>query len=427
MSRPQRGFRGIIACAGFSLSTAATQVLGGGIWLYEQGVPDMGMANAGRAALAESAATAGGNPAGLTRLKQSESLVGIQPMILDVKFDKDTSTFGGGNGRNAGAFIPGGSFYFAHNTAPRLKLGFAAGSTFGAGLNYSDEWAGRYYATEVVMFTAKAGPSAGYRINDEWSVGAHAFAMYADLTQKAAINNAALDPGFADGKLKLAANDWGYGGQLGVLFSPYDGTRLGVTYNSKVKLKFKDDVALKNLGPTLSGLSSLLAVKDVKLEMHVPQTLMFSAYHRLNDKVELVGNLGWQDWSDFGQMLAQIESTSTVSLEKDRNFKDTWHTAIGIRYEYQPGWKISTGVAYDSSPVKTHDRTPDMPLDRQWRFGVGLQHERSKDFTLGVAYEYVNLGDAKIDQAGKPLTGRLKGEYSANAIHIANLTMNWRF
>jgi long-chain fatty acid transport protein len=244
------------------LATTATQALGGGIWLYEQGVPDMGMANAGRAALAENAATATGNPAGLTRLKQSEVLAGIQPMFFDAKFDKDASTFGGGNGKNAGAFIPGGSFYYAHNTSPRLKLGFAAGSTFGAGLDYSDKWAGRYYATEVIMFTAKAGPSAGYRVNDingrwvhnKWSVGAHAFAMYADLTQKAAINNAALDSGVADGKLKFTANDLGYGGQLGILFSPYDSTRLGLTYSSEVDLNLKDGVSLSNLGTTLSAI-----------------------------------------------------------------------------------------------------------------------------------------------------------------------------
>jgi long-chain fatty acid transport protein len=409
------------------LASTATQALGGGIWLYEQGMPDLGMANAGRAALAENAATAAGNPAGLTRLKQSQVLAGIQPMFLDVKFDKDASTFGGGDGKNAGAFIPGGSFYYAHNTSPRLKLGFATASTFGAGLDHSGQWAGRYYVTEVYFLTAKAGPSVGYRINDNWSVGAHAFAMYADLSQKAAINNAALDPGVGDGKLRFKDYDLGYGGQLGVLFSPYDSTRFGLTYTSEVDLQFKDEVTLKNLGPTLSALTSLIEIKDVKLKMNIPQEVMFSAYHDLNDKVELVANLGWQDWSDFGQYLAQIQSTSTVKLEKDRNFRDTWHTAIGVRYAFRPNWKVLTGVAYDSSPVKTRDRTPDMPLDRQWRIGIGLQHEYRKDLSLGVAYEYVNMGDADIDRAGGALTGSLKGSYSPYAIHIANVTMNWRF
>lgn len=427
MRRLRIGAKGISACAGLLLATVAMQSPGAGLWLYEQGVPDMGMANAGRAALAENAATAAGNPAGLTRLKQSEALAGGQPMVLDVKFDKDSSGFGGGDGKSAGAFIPGASFYYAHNTSDRLKLGFATASTFGAGLDYSGQWAGRYHVTEVIMFTVKAGPSVGYRLNDKWSVGAHAYAMYADLTQKAAINNAALDPGVGDGKLKFTANDVAFGGTLGVLFSPYDSTRFGLTYSSKVKLEFKDGVTLNNLGPTLSAVTSLITVKDVTLKMNVPQAVMFSGYHDLNGKVELVGNLGWQEWSDFGEYLAQIASTTTVNLKKDRNFRDTWHTAIGVRYAYRPDWKVSTGLAYDTSPVKTRDRTPDMPVDRQWRLGIGLQHEYSKDISLGVAYEYVSLGDADIDLAGKPLSGSLKGKYSPNAIHIANATVNWRF
>ena len=41
---------------------------GGGVFLYEVGTPDLGLASAGRAALAEDASTVMGNPAGMSRL-----------------------------------------------------------------------------------------------------------------------------------------------------------------------------------------------------------------------------------------------------------------------------------------------------------------------------------------------------------------------
>ncbi len=277
------------------------------------------------------------------------------------------------------------------------------------------------------MFTIQAGPSLGYRINDQWSVGAGAFALYADLTQKARLNNAALDPGVPDGSLRLKDNDLGLGGRLGVLFEPTATTRFGLQYSTKVELKFKDDVRLNNLGPTLTAFFSRVDIEKVKLEMNLPQSVMFSAFHELNDKWDIAGNLGWQDWSDFGQMGVQLESTTATNLTKDRNFKDTGHVAVGVRYQYRPGWRVSTGFAYDSSPVSDKHRTPDMPLDRQIRLAVGLEHERTKDLTLGVAYEYLNMGDADIDQEGSPLKGRLKGKYSPNAIHLVNLTLNLRF
>ena len=37
---------------------------GAGLWLYENGTPDLGTAAAGRAAMASDASTAGANPAG---------------------------------------------------------------------------------------------------------------------------------------------------------------------------------------------------------------------------------------------------------------------------------------------------------------------------------------------------------------------------
>jgi long-chain fatty acid transport protein len=115
-----------------------------GLWLYEGATPDLGTAGAGRAAAANDASTAGGNPAGMTRLKGSQMTVGAQALFPQIKFDVDESSFGGGNGGNAGYFTPAGSFYYVHNLSPDFKLGVVAGSYFGLGLDYDDDWAGRY-------------------------------------------------------------------------------------------------------------------------------------------------------------------------------------------------------------------------------------------------------------------------------------------
>jgi long-chain fatty acid transport protein len=34
----------------------------------------------------------------------------------------------------------------------------------------------------------------------------------------------------------------------------------------------------------------------------MPQALMLSAYHELSDRLAIMGNLGWQDWSQFGKV-----------------------------------------------------------------------------------------------------------------------------
>ena len=115
------------------------------------------------------------------------------------------------------------------------------------------------------------------------------------------------------------------------------------------------------------------------------------------------------------------------SLEMDANFSDTWHYAVGARYRLDSFWSVSAGFAYDSSPVSNADRTIALPVDRQYRYAVGLLYDLRKDLTLGAAYEYMDAGDAPVSQSGGPLRGDLEGNFDRAAFHFFALNANWRF
>jgi long-chain fatty acid transport protein len=405
---------------------------GAALWLYESGAPDLGTAGAGRAALANDASTAGANPAGMTRLDRSQMLVAVQGIYVNSRFDIDTDSFGGGDGDNAGGFIPAGGFHYVHSLSKDLKLGLSVGSYFGLGVDYGDSWAGRYYITEADFLTIGINPGVGYRINDWVSVGAGFTILRAELMQKVAVNNSAVpgQAGLADGELKIEDDDVGYGFNLGILLEPRKGTRFGITYRSQVDLEFKDVGSLKNIGLVLQGLlnASGLAGSEVDIDMTMPQAVMVSGYHQINDKWAILGNIGWQDWSEFGKQDLTLSSTDSTSFTKDLEYKDTWHFALGTQYRFVPQWLWSFGLAYDTSPVDGDDqRTPDLPLDRQIRIGTGLQYDWNEDMTVGVAYEYLDTGDAGIEQEGGSLKGDLKGDYSTNAIHFLAVNLTWRF
>ena len=401
-----------------------------GIWLYEGGTPDMGTASAGRGATAKDASVAVSNPAAMTKLDRSQLLAGFVGLFLNVKFDVDQSTYGGGDGGNAGGFIPAGSLSYVHSVTPDLKLGIAAGSYFGLGVDYDDDWAGRYYVTEGEFTTFGINPGVGYRINNWLSLGAGFTVLYAKLDQKAAINNQLTDgAGFPDGQIRLKDDDVGYGFNLGTLIELNEATRFSLTYRSEVEVKFKDVVETKGVGPNLQTLLDILGVTSSKvdLEMQLPQIITVSGYHDLTDRLALVASANWQDWSSFGKTTVNIKSTTSTSLEVDRNFKDTWHVALGARYRFADPWVWSVGFAYDSSPVDDKDRTPDLPLDRQIRLGTGLQYHWNEDIILGAAYTYIDAGEAKIDQEGSQLQGQLKGDYKTNHIHAVAVNLAWSF
>ena len=404
---------------------------GAGLWIYEQGTPDLGTASAGRAALGNDASTAGNNPAAMTRLKRSQMLAAFQGIYIDTKFDTEVSGFGGGNGGNAGGFVPSGSLHYVHRLTDNFRLGVSAGSLFGLGVDYDDDWAGRYYTTEAELITLGVNPGAGYRVNNWLSLGAGFSVLWANLDQKAAINNSVIpgQAGTSDGKLEIDDEDVAWGFNLGFLLSPSDKTRIGLTYRSEVDLEFRDAASLKNIGPVLQALLNLSGITDKKvdIDMTIPQTLMLSAYQQVTDRWAIMGNIGWQEWSEFGKQNVTLRSVTSTTFTQDLNYDDTWSFALGSQYRFGTNWLWSVGAAYATDPANDETRTPDLPLDRQIRIGTGIQYDWNQDVTIGAAYQYLDAGEAKIDQDGGPLQGPLKGEYDPNAIHFFAVNLIWKF
>jgi long-chain fatty acid transport protein len=399
----------------------------GGLYLYELGNPEVGLAGAGWAARAQDAATAFANPAGMVRLDRSELMVGIQPLYLNTDFRPDGNTTTTGSDGDASTWLPGGGTYYVHNLRPDIKVGMAIVGYFGLGLDYGDDWVGRYYIEEMKLQALAFQPAVAYRVNDWFSLGLGINALYAVLEKKAAVNN--INPSLPDGKLKIEDEDWTYQFNLGMLVEPREGTRFGLTYLSEADLEFKDNVKFSGLGPGLStvlGNTGLLNAR-LDLEMTMPQSIIFSVYHELTDNLAVMGSLGWQQWSEFGMVGVSVRAANTTSLTVDRDYDDTWHAALGFQYRVSDLWRLSAGVGYDSAMVDEKDLTPDLPMGEQWRFGLGAQYDWSKNLTVGCAYELLWMGDLDMDVNRGPLAGRVSGTYEDTAMHFININLIWKF
>ena len=159
----------------------------------------------------------------------------------------------------------------------------------------------------------------------------------------------------------------------------------------------------------------------------MPQALMLSAYHELNGRWAIMSNLGWQDWSEFGKVGVTVASEDASSLTVDRNYKDTWHVAVGTQYRVADPWLLTAGIAYDSSMVDDDDRTPDLPLGEAWRFGLGARYDWSKKLALGMGYTFLWSGDLDMDVNRGPLAGRVSGTYENTSMSFINFFLNWKF
>jgi len=401
-----------------------------GILLYETGAPDLGTASVGRAATAADASTAAANPAGMTLLDRTQLMVTGGAIVPVTNFERggQTSVPGGGSGGgNAGVALPMGGFFYVYRLTDRMRLGFAAYSNFGLAADYGTQWVGRYYVTRTSLLTGQFNPSIAYRINEWLSMGAGFSFEIGRLTDEAKINNAL--PNIPDGGLSLESWDEAFGGNVGFLIEPISKLRLGLTYTSPYDFKFGFRPHFGGLGPGLQAAlahSGLLNSK-INMSMTEPQQMMAGLIYDLTRDLALMVDLGWQNWSAFGQIPIGISASTQKSLTANLNFSDTVHTGIAAQYRILERWLWSAGFSYDSSPVSAANRFPSLPLDRNLRLASGIQYTVNKDVTVGAAYEYVNAGNAPLSVSRGPLAGTVQGDYSANFLNFIGANLNWKF
>lgn len=160
----------------------------------------------------------------------------------------------------------------------------------------------------------------------------------------------------------------------------------------------------------------------------MPQAVTVSGVQQVTDKLALMANIGWQDWSQFGKVGVDLSTPSASgSSTVDAKMKDTWHGAIGGHYRVAESWLLMLGFAYDTSPVENSRRSVALPLDRQIRYATGAEYTVNKDVTVGFDYTFIDCGKGKIDQNRGPLAGHIVGEYDTNYINAFGFNVNWKF
>jgi long-chain fatty acid transport protein len=143
----------------------------------------------------------------------------------------------------------------------------------------------------------------------------------------------------------------------------------------------------------------------------------------------LLASVNWQDWSEFGEVGVQVDTTAldARSTTIDANYKDTWQLALGAQYQATPQWLWNVGVAYDSSAVSDSNRTVTVPMAESWRIATGATYALNKDTDVNVSWAMVWLGDMPVDQTKSTSGNRISGQFDNAWIQAVTGNMTWRF
>jgi len=137
-------------------------ILAGGLYLSQIATPgSVGTAGVGNVVNTYTADASFTNPAGMTGIQNDAFLAGIQVAIPIVKFDSSVSTASGSDGGNAGVVAPIPGSYLVKVLSDDWRFGFAITAPLGGGVDYGDDFVGRYSATKSELAGVGLSPFPG--------------------------------------------------------------------------------------------------------------------------------------------------------------------------------------------------------------------------------------------------------------------------
>jgi long-chain fatty acid transport protein len=458
------------ALAGALSIAAAPAALAAGFALQENNASGLGNAYAGGAAAAEDASTVWWNPAGMSRLKQRETVAALHLITPSNRFRDEGSIAAfnqplGGDGGNAGGLnvVPNAYLVIPYNQD--IALGVGVNAPFGLTTEYDDGWIGRYHGLKSQVKTINVQPSISWKASPEFSVGLGVDFQWldADLTSNANYSGAiatgaqqaaaagqipaslvpqiiAATPGL-DSFVRVKGDDTTWGWNIGVLWEPSPTTRVGAHYRSEMKYTVKGDVDFDhpalpaNLPPALApvvatianGVNRALYDGDVTSRITLPQIANVSLFHQIDSRWDIMADIQWTGWSSIKD-LTFVRVEGPVLSSTPENFEDVWRFSVGANYRVDDKWMLRGGVAYDESPVIDIDRTPRLPDENRTWLTFGAQYKVSPSLILDAGFAYIWVSDASIDtNAGSTAQfGLVKGRYDSS-VTIFSVQAAYRF
>jgi long-chain fatty acid transport protein len=286
----------------------------------------------------------------------------------------------------------------------------------GGGVDYGDNFVGRYATISAELSALGVSPSFGYKVSDDLSVGAGVSIVYTLYETDIGIRT--LGPG--DGKLKIEdADDFGYQPFFSLNYHLSDQTLFSAVYRAEMDVELEGDVKVKNVAAPIGA-------NKVNIDWDNPQWLELGIRHQYTDKDTLFFNLGWQDWSAFsGNQLAFSGGFLNPVAQVDRNWKDTWHGGVAYKHLSGDGWGYSMGFSYDSSPVDDKDRTFDLPVDEIYKLAASYLWKGGKNLDFSIGGTLYMVGDAEIDTTSQGI--RAQGEFDENIMLFLGGTFRYIF
>jgi len=408
-----------------------------GFALSGKSASNTGNAFSGTTTLAEDASVVFSNPAAMQDLDGQQFSIVLSDVMPNLRYKDEGSNTGVTTNTSVTDphYIP--NLYYVNALSEDVRFGFGIYAPFGLGLDYKDNWAGRFITTgsdlQIVNFSPALSIKAGAKTN--LAVGVDM--QYLNATLKNAMDYSTICGGLAlygyptggcigaaEGSQELTGTDWAVGYTFGLTHDLDEASRFGVTFHSATRHDVRGKADFTGTPAELLALN-MFTDGDGNITLILPETLSLGYRRTVSPKLQVMADATWTRWSRYDELVVDF-ADNTFTARTDQSWKDVWRLAVGANYQMNDAWLLRGGLAFDPTPVPNDQRrSPRIPDgDRTW-ITLGARTGLSSGLDLDMALAYAPDNKYKIDNTDS-LGHNIKGEYTSSVTYfIAQL--NWKF
>ena len=377
-----------------------------GFMLTEQSAGALGRAYAGAGVDGTDLSGVYYNPATMVLHKGTAIQMGFVGIGLNLDYVGEDGTTA--NGRNKSQAIPHG--YIVHQINDKAWFGLAMTVPFGMGTEYDNDWAGNEHGISATILTFDLNPNFAFKLSEKFSVGFGASIQYASADLKirknitgelAETSPSPLPITDASVRSEIDADSIAWGWNVGMMWSPLENLRFGVSYRSKITHDAEGDLSIDqlNVESSIPGFDSILAGQLEDMRMYgdmtgaatvtAPAWAMASVAWDVNDLVSLYGTFRWTDWSSFDEL--KIDGDGVTKSTIPNKWRDTYLGSLGMDLRLTDWWTLRGGIAYESSPIANPKyRTAIIPDADRWWFAIGSSFKWSDNFQTDISFAHLH-------------------------------------
>lgn len=400
------------AAAAVMAVCAASAAQAAGFMLTEQSAGSLGRAYAGVGVDGTDISGVFYNPATMTLHPGTQIQAGFVAVGLDLAYEGNNGATE--NGAANTQPIPFG--YISHQMTDNMWIGLSMTVPFGMGTEFDDNWAlaGRGISAQVLTFDFN--PNVAWKLSDKVSLGAGLSIQYASADLKMKQYQAA-DQGIASLDSEVDADSIAWGWNIGLMWSPLDNLRFGLSYRSSVNHNADGDLTIDNgingilitaaMASASEGLARVygsMGVYDASATLATPAWAMATAAWDVNDLVSLYATVRWTDWSSFDELTIKSVTSSTIT----NKWQDTYLFSVGTDLRFTNWWTFRAGIGYETSPIDNPEyRTAIIPDADRWWFALGSSFKATDNLQLDVSAAWLHgTGERDLYGADHQPAGR---------------------